>query len=347
MNRSVLIAALLLQTMVVAWPARGADTGIGLVTIVEGDVTLLRETREHAVVEGLRLRAEDIVRTGAGTRLARIELTDGSVFDLGPQTELLLKPRALAASADRAASAYLLRGWLKAASPTDAAGAAAAGVALASPRLDVMRLAGQVVVHALPQASLVFVEAGRAELRERSDGKASAAHALKDGDAFASRAAVPGALLRRPPPDLIEGMPRSFADPIPRRAPRWQANAVDAGAGVEIDYADASPWIHAEAVLRPGFVQRFAVLARDKRFRAGLVAELPAHPEWDRTLFPEKYKPKPPPVVVRRPTLPPGAETLPPAWLEAVEPGLSAKAPLAQLRWPGSQAQQTTKTETP
>lgn len=347
MIRPALIAAVLLMMIgaIGALPARGADASIGLFTIVEGDVTLLRDTREHAVVEGLRLRSEDIVRTGAGTRLARIELDDGSVLDLGPQTELLLQPRAFAASPERPAALYLLRGWLKVGTRADAG---SAGFALAAPSLDVTRLAGQTVVRVLPQAALVFVESGRGEVTERAAGKAGATHALKDGDAFAARAASPGALLRRPPPDLIEGMPRGFADPLPRRARQWQAKAVEASAGTDLDYADVSPWIHAEAVLRPGFVSRFAPLARDKRMRTSLVAELAAHPEWDRTLFPEKYRPKPPPVVVKRPTLPPGAETLPPAWLEAVEPGLS-KAPLAQLRWPGSEHAPVTtpKTETP
>ncbi len=342
MIRPALIAALL---TLAALPARSTDAPIGMFTIVEGDLVVLRDTRGFAAAEGLRLRSEDIVRSGAGTRLARIELADGTVLDLGPQTELLLQPRVLASAPGRSASLYLLRGWLKVSTPSDAG---SAGFAFASPRVDVARLAGSVVVHALPQASLVFVEGGRGDVIERGDGKAGATHALKDGDAFASRAALPGALLRRPPPDLIEGLPRGFADSLPRRARQWQASVVEAGAGTELSYADVSPWIHAEAVLRPPFVQRFGPLARDRRFRASLVAELRAHPEWDRLLFPEKYRPKPPAAVAGRSPLPPGAETLPPAWLEAVEPGLS-RAPLAQLRGPvAERAQpQAAKTETP
>jgi hypothetical protein len=340
MIRTALIAAML---TLAALSARSADAPIGMFTIVEGDLVVLRDTREFAAAEGLRLRSEDIVRSSAGTRLARIELGDGTVLDLGPQTELLLQPRALAAP-ERNATLYLLRGWLKVSTPASAGGA---GFALASPRIDVARLAGNVVVHALPQASLVFVETGRGDVIDRSDGKAGATHTLKDGDAFASRAALPGALLRRPPPDLVEGLPRAFADSLPRRIAQWQGAIVDAGAGTELSYADASPWINAEAVLRPGFVQRFGPLVRDRSFRTGLVAELRAHPEWDRLLYPEKYRPKPPvAVAAKRSPLPPGAETLPAAWLEALEPGLS-KAPLAQLRWPGAErGQPQAKTET-
>ena len=53
--------------------------------------------------------------------------------------------------------------------------------------------------------------------------------------------------------------------------------------------------IDAEPALRPQFVPRWRTLAKAPEFRAGLVAGIAAHPEWDRLLFPEKYRPKPPP----------------------------------------------------
>ena len=42
-------------------------------------------------------------------------------------------------------------------------------------------------------------------------------------------------------------------------------------------------------------MQRFIPKAHDPAFRQALVANLRSHPEWDPILFPEKYKPKPPP----------------------------------------------------
>jgi hypothetical protein len=320
MIRPAVFAALLIAHA--ALPVRAAPASIGLFTIVEGDLVVLRETRQFPATEGLRLRSEDIVRSGAGTRLARIELGDGTLLDLGPDTELLLQPRVLAAPPERAAAVYLLRGWLKVGTP-----AGAADIAIASARLDAARLSGSAVLRATPQAALVFVESGRAEVLERNDGKPGASHALKDGDAFAARAASPGAALRRPPADLIEGLPRAFADSLPRRARQWQGSMIEAGVGSAIDYADASPWIHAEAALRPGFVQRFAPLARDRRFRTGLIAELRAHPEWDRVLFPDKHRPQPALAGALRPKPSPAElATVPQAWLDALEPDLSAAA---------------------
>ena len=311
-------AALLIAFVALHAPSAPAAAQ-GVFTIVEGELVVLRETRQFVALEGMRVRAEDIVRNGSGTRLARIEFDDGTLVDLGPDTELLLQPHAL--TGERAAALYLLRGWLKVTTP-------AAGIALATPRLDLRKLAGSAVLRATPQAALVFVEAGRAELTERLDGQAGAGHTVREGDAFAARAATPGATLRRPPADLVDGLPRGFVDPLPRRAAAWKGREVEPVAGTPVAYADASAWLHAESALRPGFVQRFTPMARDKRFRAGLVAELKTHPEWDRVLFPEKYRPKPPAAPASAPVLARGRNVelpvaVPRAWLEALEPRLS------------------------
>ncbi len=319
MIRPALYAALLIALALL--PAHGAETTLGVITIKDGELMVLRETREFPAVEGLRLRADDIVRSRESTRLARLELDDGSVLDLGPATELLLQPRAFATASERGLSLYLLQGWLKLGT---ASGNGASNVVLAMPQLGVARLTGSVVVRATAQAALVFVETGRADVFQRADGQPTGPHSLKDGDAYAARASQPGALLRRPPADLIDGLPRAFADSLPRRATLWQARTVEAGAGTEPVYASVAPWINAEALLRPAFVQRFAPLARDRGFRASLLAELRSHPEWKRVLFPEKAKPRPVVVVAAaRPGVPAPAEAAP---APAAEPTL-AKAP--------------------
>ena len=298
MIRSTVFAALLLG---LAMPsARGVEPTIGLLTIVEGDLVVVREAHELAATEGMQLRSEDIVRSRGGTRLARLELDDGTLLDIGPDTDLLLQPKAFAAPAEDGTSLYLLRGWLKA---TTAAAKGARSVALASPHFGVARVAGSVVVHATAQASLVFVETGRAEVLERAAGKPGAVYRLIDGDAFAARATASGAVLRRPPPDLIDGLPRAFADSLPRRAARWQGRAVEPGPQSEPSYASLAPWLHAEPALRASFVKRFRPLAHERIFRASLVAELRAHPEWSSVLFPEKNRPKPT-AVARRAVVP-------------------------------------------
>lgn len=270
--RSLLCAA---ASALALLPALAAAAPVGLVTIVDGgDLFLLRGTQRLAATEGVRLEADDIVRSGQATRLVRLELGDGTTLDLGPDTELLLRPQAL--PGPRAALLYLQRGWLKI--------GAADATGIATPQGDLARVAGSAVLRVNARAMLVFAESGRVELARDS---------LREGDAWVRRDGGAGGVQKRPPADLLEGLPRGFADPLPRRSARFESLRVAPGPGEDVAYADVAAWLNGEAPLRAVFVPRFAARAHDPAFRSALVAELRAHPEWDRTLFPEKYRPKP------------------------------------------------------
>lgn len=274
--------------LLAALPACCAAASIGTVTIVDGELTVLRDTQRFAAAEGLRLRDDDILLTAADTRFARIELTDGTALDLGADTELLLQPGAAGTLGERAATLYLARGWLKVSA---AGGSAITGIASAT--IDLQRLAGSAVLNLRPGATLLFVETGSAQAAEVQDGRVGTPLALKDGDALVRRGSEAATLARRPPADLLAGLPRAFADSLPRRAARFQARPVEPGAAVPVSYAEAARWINGEPALRTLAVARFKPRAADREFRAALVAELKAHPEWDRVLFPEKHRPKP------------------------------------------------------
>ncbi|MBX3608225.1 MAG: hypothetical protein KF788_23335 [Piscinibacter sp.] len=297
--------------------AAAAPEAVGRITILDGgDVSVLRGTQRFAATEGLPLHADDIVGSGDTARLARLELSDGTTLDLGPATELLLRPTAPLGG--RAELLYLARGWLK-------VGAGEAPGGLAAPGLERAEIAGNAVLRVTPQAVLVFAESGAVLV----DGRAR----LRDGDAWVQRTGSAGLLQRRPPKDLMQGLPRAFVDTLPHRLARFEKAPVEPGPGTEAAYAEVAHWLNAEAPLRSTFVRRFAARARDREFRAGLVAELRAHPEWDRTLFPEKYRPKPV-VVVRRPPPPEPAASSPAAEPAAVMP--VAVNLHGQLRWPGA-----------
>ncbi len=143
---------------------------------------------------------------------------------------------------------------------------------------------------------MLFVETGQARVAEAGRDSATA---LADGDALVRRAREAASSARRPPPELLQGLPRGFADSLPRRAARFQAAPAEPVALQPVTYADVATWIDGEPALRSFAVQRFASRARDSAFRASLMAGLRSHPEWDRTLFPEKYRPKPVVVVQR------------------------------------------------
>ena len=346
MIRSALLVALLL--MMPAWVlAQAGDAPIGLFTIVEGEATVLREAHEFRAAEGVPLRAEDIVRSRETTRLTRIELQDGTLLDLGPATELLLQPPAWATPAVPSVSLYLLRGWLKV---TATPSKGSTGLALASPQIALAQLRGNVVVRVAAHASLAFVEAGQANALERSTSQPAAAHALNDGDSFVVRNGTPGALVRRPPSDLIDGLPRAFIDTLPRRATQWRGRAIAEPAPLaDPGYADLAPWLHADPALRAAFVKRFSPLLRDRQFRSSLLAELPAHPEWGRALFPEKYRARTASTALaRRPSAPPFTAYRPPTAPRTANGMLAPPPPPATERPDADSAiAQAPRTETP
>lgn len=267
--------------------AAGAEA---VVTIQEGEASLVRGVNRLAIAEGVRLHRQDVVETGASTGLLRLEFADGTIADLGPDTAILLAPRLRVARGERRPDRlYLLRGWIKL---TPAAGQPAA---FASPQVDLQASEGVTVSYVSAAESIVFAESGGAELTVRQDGKAAARVSLRNGEAHARRGAAPGDVQPRPPADMLERMPRAFRDSLPVRIGRYQDQEVLPQERGTVDYDAIRPWLQAERAVRLPLVNRWKPLAEDDdAFRRQLVTHMRAHPEWDRVLFPEKYLPRPP-----------------------------------------------------
>ena len=266
-----------------------AEPNIGIVTIVEGELFVTRDSTRFALAEGVRVAADDIVESAPQAKLARIEFSDGIILDIGPATRVLMTPKFPGErGGNRAAKLYVLQGWAKITVPK-----AMAATTFASETFDLTGTARDAVLNVEPTASAVFAESGELMLVERSKGKAGAAVKLKSGE-FTSRTGDTKAVLaQRPTADFIARVPRAFLDTLPTRAALFSTREVAPKRLAPITYADVQAWIDAEGALRPLFVARWKALAQAPEFRKGLVAGLRAHPEWDRTLFPEKYLPKP------------------------------------------------------
>jgi hypothetical protein len=287
-------------------PGLGAAApAIGMFTIVDGGAIVIRGAHKFAATEGLTLRSDDIVHTDDKTRLARVEFTDGGALDIGRATRLWLSPRLAAPRSAQPLHLYVAEGWVKLSSTGPK-------LALASPRADLPDLAGVAVLRVADDASFVFLERGAAHLVERSRGEVLRSRRLREGEAFDRRSGDVGAVISRPAPDMIEAMPRSFADSLPLRAARFRDSKLEPEDAASIDYADVALWINGERMLRPAFVQRWAAQAGEARFRKPLVAELRLHPEWAPVLFAEKASrrraapaaPRPARPVYASPTLP-------------------------------------------
>lgn len=266
-----------------------AEPAIGIVTIIEGEIFATRDSARFALAEGMRVAADDIVETAPQAKLARIEFSDGLILDIGPGTRVLMTPRFPGErGGKRTAKLYVLQGWAKITVPKSLAAAS-----FASESFDLTGIARDVVLNVEPSASAVFAESGELTIIERSKGKAGAAVKLKSGEFLTRAGEAKSALTQRPAADFIQRVPRAFLDTLPARAALFAAREVPPKRLAPITYAEVQAWVDAEAALRPLFVARWKALAQTPDFRKGLVAGLRAHPEWDRTLFPEKYLPKP------------------------------------------------------
>ncbi len=269
-----------------------AAPALATVTIVDSGspVVLIRDASRLALAEGVRLQKNDILESGPQARMVRVEFADGSIADLGPDTRLLLAPRPGAERGHASPPLYLLHGWAKLTAPRTEP---AVPVGLASPAFDVSQVARQVVVSVSPGEAYAFAEAGTVNLVERVNARPAAPLTLKSDQFFARSGNDKPTLGPRPSAAFVARVPKPFLDTLPSRLALFASREVQPKRLGELAYADAEPWIDAEAALRPLFLGRWRSQAQVPEFRKGLLANMKAHPEWDRVLFPEKYLPKP------------------------------------------------------
>jgi hypothetical protein len=258
-------------------------------TIADGEAQLVRESTRHAIAEGVRLANGDIVETTAKSRFLRVEFSDGLILDLGPESRVLLAPKLSGDRAKQPSRFHLLRGMAKLTVPK---GLAPTAAACSSPALDVSGVARSAVFMVQGDEAQVFAESGEVTLQERRGGKAAGKATVKDSEFYSRGADGKASSAPRPTGAFIQKLPRAFMDSLPARASVFATRDVAPKPLGEIAYAEVEPWLKAEG-LRAYFAARWKPLAQNAAFREGLAANMAAHPEWDRILYPEKYLPKP------------------------------------------------------
>lgn len=304
--RNVLATVLLLLVGAAAHAAPAAQPP-ALVSILDGEAALLRDSGRFGAAEGVRLAAGDLLETGPQTRLLRLEFTDGAIVDLGPSTRALVAPRLGMRGQAAAAHVYVLQGWFKLIQP---AGGAPVPAGVLTPAYALGEPAGQQVAAVDADGGFqLFCEAGAVALQDRAARPAPPPVRLKAGEFFARRGSGKAAVAPRPTPAFIQSVPRSFLDPLPTRAALFKGREVAPRRLGDLAYTDAAAWLAAEPMLRSHFASRWRALARRPDFRAGLVEHMREHPEWDRIVFPEKYRPKPPAQAPAAPPRPAGVRT--------------------------------------
>ena len=270
-----LLAALLATCAVAA----SAASRMPLVTMLDGDATVLRDGARFALAEGVRLQAGDLLATGHQTKLLRVEFPGGPAIALGPDSRAMVTPN-LGGDSNHA-GVYLLTGWAKVAAPAGAPGA------LRSPVADTDTPVGTLILDVQAGSAEAFAENGPSRVQPRAPD--APAQPLKSGE-MVSVANGKAVLARGASPAFVQAMPRAFMDSLPSRIAAFTTDVAPRRLG-EMSYADAQPWIDAEAPLRRVFAERWRRLASDPQFRSGLVEGLKSHPEWKPILYP----PPPPP----------------------------------------------------
>ncbi len=253
-----------------------------LVTMQDGDATLLRDGARFALAEGVRLQAGDLVATGAQSRLLRLEYPGGPGFALGPDTRVMLLPNL--GDDGMHAGVYLLSGWVKLATPASVPGAIRSAIA------DADTTGGALIFSVQGGVAEAFAESGPSHVQPRTADQGE--QSLKSGEMLALQAGARPVLAKGASGAFVQAMPRSFMDTLPSRAAAFTVDVPPRRLG-EMSYADAQPWIDAEAPLRQVFATRWRRLAADPQFRGALVAGLKSHPEWTPILYPSGHAPQP------------------------------------------------------
>jgi hypothetical protein len=274
--------------------APGAEAP-AVVTIVESPATLLRSAGRFALAEGVRLQAGDVVDVGE-KGLVQIGFGDGTQLSLGPQSRFHVAALAAAGAPARGKAPamsdfYLLQGWSK-----FALARPAAPLRLTTPLFGLVTAEAVAVLHVQGAEVSLFVEKGELRLAEGfvRAGLGSPV-GVRGGQFYTQKTEQRGAVQARPAPAFVAAMPRHYRDNLPERLSKLKDREVAPRRLGDLAYADVETWLKGPPELRRPLMQRLRARARDPDFRRALITNLSFHPEWDRILFPEKYKPKPPP----------------------------------------------------
>ncbi len=262
-----------------------ADPASAVVTIAEGQVQIVRAVSRSPATAGVKVRAGDILMVD-GTGYLRVETADGVRVDLGPGTRALWLPKPAGKAPARLLN--LRSGLIKLSAP---ATRGATPVAFTSPVIEVDEAAVVVLSQEAERVS-VFAETGALKGRERAaPGGAESPLALKSGEFLSRPNDKKGALSPRPSAEFIGQLPRPFLDSLPARHADFAKRDVVLKPGTPVSYEDAAPWLQGDAPLRQELMARWRSRASDPAFKAALVTNMKLHPEWERVLFPERFRP--------------------------------------------------------
>lgn len=262
---------------------------VGTLTLIEGRVELIRGSTQYAAVQGVGVMDGDIFAVDPKGQ-AQVEFQDGAIVNLSQGARAMLM--SITPRRGRSETVItLLSGWAK----LTQARSKGEPYRCVTPTAETFSENATTVLTAGEDFATVFIESGTAKFYETSKGGARrSTRDAKGGDFIARRGEQPASVTARPSREFVDKMPRHFRDNLPVLLGRLRSRNVEPRREHEVTYQEVEVWLKADYSIRRQLLKRFENRSHDADFRRKLVENLPAHPEWDRVLFPEKYLPKGP-----------------------------------------------------
>jgi hypothetical protein len=281
---------LVLAAWLVAVPALAA--GVGVVTEAEGEALILRGGSYLAAAPGVDVEPHDIVMTGAGAA-AQLDMHDGSLLRLGPQTRLALAEYRL--DADRgvlSASLDLLAGWLRFAV---AKLKPAARYELNAPVLTVGVRGTGGVLAAQDEEGGLQLEEGEVEVRAAGAEAGVAAQRVAAGEYVQRRRGRAFERRAQPPAEFTRRQPPAVRARLVQRAATLPARGVPPRVVRPMTREDAQRFLRNHPHLAERWRQRLQAPHAQPRLRDSRPPGAAPEPPPGRTLPPGAWRPDRPP----------------------------------------------------
>ena len=255
---------------------------IGTLTVAEGGIVLVRGAATYSAAPGVALHNGDMLAVDPKGQ-AQIEFQDGAILNLARGCRAYLLA---AQGAGGEPGVALQSGWAKFTRAKAAKGPPYRYI-MPLARLSTPGATG--VLRLSDDSNDLFIETGASRIVELSRaGSAGSGRDLKGGEFIVRRDGQPLSIAPRPSGDFVKAMPPYFRDDLAAFLPRLRNRSADPKREHDATYAEVEPWLKASLPLRRNLVERFRGRAKDPQFRAKLLENLAAHPEWDPVLHPKE-----------------------------------------------------------
>jgi hypothetical protein len=299
--RGITKYAILLLGLLCTSANADAVVDVGVITEIQGDVQLIRPSGVFAAAAGVALQGEDVIRT-ADNASAQLEMLDGSVFELGPQSELYLAEYQLDRT-DSVAKAEIgiLNGWLRFLTGRLSREAQYEYV---TPTVTIGIRGTEGVIAAAEHETELLLSDGQVDVAELdNDGRSGMVTALRAGEFLSRRQGQRTQKFRQPSERFERRRPARFRRQFERRLANLRGRRALPRKLREANYHDVEGLLHSNPRLRQKFERRFEKRLQNPEFRAKAKGPLKDHPQSDRELngsAPEHRRPTP-----ERPARPP------------------------------------------